>query len=48
MVQKREGQSSTKERRTIRRSDEFKAKLSEASTLLAAKMEEKRRVWDLK
>lgn len=48
MVQKREREDSIKERRTIRRSDEYKAKLSEASTLLAAKMEEKRREWDLK
>ncbi|MFS7308013.1 hypothetical protein [Rahnella inusitata] len=35
-------------RPTIRRSPEYKAKLSAASDLLAAKMEEKRLAWETK
>lgn len=35
-------------RPSIRRSPEYKAKLSAASDLLAAKMEEKRLAWEIK
>ncbi|HGW3748329.1 hypothetical protein [Raoultella ornithinolytica] len=48
MTQKREARSNDKPRRTVRRSAEYKARLSEASALLAEKMEEKRYSWDLK
>lgn len=36
------------ERPSIRRSSEYKTQLSIASDLLAAKMEEKRKIWDTK
>ncbi|WP_167013983.1 hypothetical protein [Candidatus Pantoea multigeneris] len=48
MTEKRDNPSTQKPRRTVRRSDEFKAKLAEASSLLADKMEEKRHLWDSK
>lgn len=48
MKQKRETKGDDKQRRTVRRSEEYKARLSEASALLAEKMEEKRYSWDLK
>ncbi|MBW5891015.1 hypothetical protein IM880_02225 [Pectobacterium polaris] len=48
MNQKRDVQQVTKPRETIRRSEEYKARLGAASLLLAEKMEEKRRAWDSK
>lgn len=48
MNQKREAKSSDKPRQTVRRSAEYKARLSTASAILAEKMEEKRNEWDLK
>lgn len=42
MNQKREVKACNKQRQTVRRSAEYKARLSEASALLAEKMEEKR------
>lgn len=48
MTQKHEVKNSEKPRQTLRRSAEYKARLSAASDILAAKMEEKRQQWDLK
>ncbi|CNL32775.1 hypothetical protein [Yersinia enterocolitica] len=48
MIQKREATSGEKPRRTVRRTAEYKAQLSAASAILAAKMEEKRQQWDSK
>ncbi|WP_197063284.1 hypothetical protein [Pantoea rodasii] len=48
MEEKRTSKDIEKSRRTVRRSSDFKSQLSEASSLLAAKMEEKRRSWDSK
>ena len=48
MNQKIESVSNEKVRRTVRRSPEYKSKLNEASALLAQRMDEKRKAWDLK
>ncbi|WP_312168627.1 hypothetical protein [Atlantibacter hermannii] len=48
MKQKREVKSTDQQRRTVRRSADYKARLSAASSLLAEKMEEKRNEWALK
>lgn len=48
MTHKREVSSSGKPRQTVRRSAEYKARLSAASAILADKMEEKRTAWDTK
>ncbi|EOC1567408.1 hypothetical protein ACI1AR_002801 [Cronobacter dublinensis] len=48
MSQKVEAKSTDKVRRTVRRSADYKARLSAASVLLAEKMEEKRYSWDSK
>lgn len=45
MTQKRERRTSDKQRQTVRRSAEYKARLSAASAMLAEKMEEKRNAW---
>ncbi|EJV7029907.1 TPA: hypothetical protein MM856_004145 [Salmonella enterica subsp. enterica] len=42
MTQKRETRTSDRQRQTVRRSVEYKARLSAASTMLASKTEEKR------
>jgi hypothetical protein len=48
MTQKREVKSNDQQRRTVRRSADYKAQLSAASAILAEKMEEKRKAWDSK
>lgn len=48
MNQNREVKASDKPRKTERRSADYKARLSAASSLLAEKMEEKRKEWALK
>jgi len=48
MSQKTENVVNDRVRRTVRRSSEYKSKLSEASVLLAQKMDEKRKEWDSK
>ncbi|EOX6936904.1 hypothetical protein ACWKBE_004675 [Enterobacter hormaechei] len=45
MTQKREIRTSDKPRQTVRRSVEYKARLSAASAMLADKMDEKRIAW---
>ncbi|GJJ85799.1 hypothetical protein TUM16653_21530 [Enterobacter cloacae] len=45
MTQKREIRTSDKPRQTVRRSAEYKARLSAASAMLADKMDEKRIAW---
>lgn len=42
MTQKREMRASDKQRQTVRRSAEYKARLSAASAMLTAKMNEER------
>lgn len=48
MTQLREDRKERKPRQTIRRSAEFKAALSAASSVLATKMAETRSAWDTK
>lgn len=48
MNQKRDVKTSDKPRQTVRRTAEYKARLSAASAILAEKMEEKRNEWVLK
>lgn len=45
MTQKREVRANYKPRQTLRRSADYKARLSAASAMLAEKMEEKRNAW---
>ncbi len=48
MSNSQEGRKPDSERKTIRRTAEFKSRLSEASYLLALKMAERRKEWDTK
>ncbi|GAJ88472.1 hypothetical protein [Erwinia amylovora] len=48
MTQKHEAGTGEKPRQTVRRTADHKAQLSTASAILAAKMEEKRQLWDSK
>lgn len=48
MSQKHEVKDSEKPRTTVRRSADYKARLSAASAILAEKMDEKRKQWALK
>lgn len=48
MSQKREARNSDKPRQTVRRSAEYKARMSNSSAILAEKMEEKRSEWALR
>lgn len=45
MTQRREVKTGDKPRQTVRRSADYKARLSAASAMLAEKMEEKRNAW---
>lgn len=45
MTQKRETRVSDKQRQTVRRSADYKARLNAASAMLAEKMDEKRNAW---
>lgn len=48
MNRKHQVASTSKPRQTVRRTTEYKARLSESSAILAEKMEEKRSEWVLK